>query len=91
MNTRTIPAQISAFQALLLAAHPTATIELDEPGDANGTWMIDLRIGKLFLAFSRLSTLALANAPTSGITQQKRRRLASVKSRAISWRGTQQG
>jgi transcriptional regulator with XRE-family HTH domain len=49
MNTRTIPAQISAFQALLLAAHPTATIELDEPGDANGTWMIDLRIGKLFL------------------------------------------
>lgn len=49
MITLETPAAIETFKALVLATYPAATVELDEPGHADGTWIIDLRVDELFL------------------------------------------
>lgn len=49
MTTLKVPAAIKTFETCVRSADPTATITLDAPDHAAGTWMIDVRFDNQFL------------------------------------------
>ena len=49
MSANITPASIEIFKSAILAAEPETAFDLDQPDNPSGTWLIDLKLGGLFI------------------------------------------